>query len=218
MELNRKEFKAMNNPLKEFVDKYHDFRIYKKLLARNGLDLDGKVILEAGCGSGHILKLVLDKWQPKELHAFDYMPEQIKLAQKRGLPANIFVGDITAIDLPSDKFDIVFVIGVFHHVPEWRKALNEVNRVLKPGGVLFTMEVHKRFLDLIDRLAGFGHPVDSRFNWPQFLDALNLAGFSIIDHRNLWFFSGMFRIYVCSKYGSSFSSKKQLDIPASVKG
>jgi ubiquinone/menaquinone biosynthesis C-methylase UbiE len=218
MELSSKEFKAMNNPVKELIEKYHDFRIYKRLLARNGLDLDGKVILDAGCGSGYNLKLIQKAWQPKELHAFDYMPEQIELAKKRRLPANIFVGDITAIDLPSDKFDMVFVIGVFHHVPEWRKALKEVNRVLKPGGVLFTMELHKRFLDLIDRLAGFGHPVDSRFDWSEFIDALNQAGYNIIDRRNLWSFTRMFRIHICSKNGSSLSLLRQLDNPASIKG
>lgn len=221
MELSKKEFKHMNSPLKELEDKYYNFRIYRKLIKRNGLDLDGKVILDAGCGSGYNLKLVLDEWQPKELYAFDYMPEQIELAKRRGLPANIFVGDITDIDLPSDKFDMVFVIGVFHHVPEWRTALTEVCRVLKPGGVLFSLELNKRFLDLTDRFTGFGHPAESRFEWPEFTDALNQAGFSIIDRKNFWLSAGMSRIYVCSKGAkgtSSVSSERQLDIPASIKG
>jgi ubiquinone/menaquinone biosynthesis C-methylase UbiE len=218
MELSSIEFKAMNNPIKELIDKYHDFRIYRKVLARNGIDLDGKMVLEAGCGSGYNLKLLLKTWQPKKVYAFDYMPEQVELAEKRGLQAHIFVGDITAIDLPSDKFDMVIVIGVFHHVPEWRKALREVHRVLKTGGVLLTMELHKRFLDLIDRFAAFGHPVESRFDWPEFTDALHQTGFSIIDRRNLLPFSKMFRIHLCNKDGSSLYSERQLDIPASVKG
>ncbi len=42
--------------------------------------------------------------------------------------------DITAIDLPDASFDVVYCSHVLEHVPEDRKAMSEIFRVLKPGG------------------------------------------------------------------------------------
>ena len=218
MELSRIQFMAMNSPVKKMMDRYQNLRIYKEMFARNGIDLDGKVILDAGCGSGYNLKLISETWQPKEIHGFDYMPGMVKLAKKKGLTANLFVGDITAIDLPSDKFDVVFVVGVFHHVPEWHTALEEVNRIMKTGGVLVSMELNKRFLDLTGRIPGLGHPVESRFEWPEFTDALGQAGFHILEYGNLIPFTEFARTHLCSKDSPCLSLEKQLEISASVKG
>ena len=76
------------------------------LLAISGLSL------VAGCGSGYSIELITKELRPQELVAFDVMPEQIELARQRGLSANVFVGDATNIELPSNKFDAVFVFDI----------------------------------------------------------------------------------------------------------
>jgi SAM-dependent methyltransferase len=205
MQLSGKELKAMNNPIKELLEKYYIFRIHKKLIKKSGLDLDGKAILDAGCGSGYNLELISREWHPKEVCAFDFMPEQVELARQRGLPANIFVGDITDIDLPSERFDIIFINGVLHHVPRWRVGLREINRVLKPGGLLLIREPNKKFLDLVERFFGFSHPEDSRFDWPELIDGLNDAGFAVIEEKKLNIYAGMWRSYACKKAGNEVS-------------
>jgi ubiquinone/menaquinone biosynthesis C-methylase UbiE len=53
-------------------------------------------------------------------------------------------GSVNDIELPSQKFDGVFVCFVLRHVLEWRKALKEINRVLKPGGILLVEEASKK--------------------------------------------------------------------------
>lgn len=45
------------------------------------------------------------------------------------------------IRLPSEKFDAVFIFDVLHHVPEWRSALKEINRVLKACCVLLAIMI-----------------------------------------------------------------------------
>jgi len=135
------------------------------------MQLNHKVILDVGCGSGYSTELLVKEFEPKELVAFDIMPEQVALAKQRGLPANIFLADVTDTELPFSSFDAVFVFGILHHVPEWRGALKEISRVLKPEGVLLIEEPDKKALDDAERYLKIRHPEESRFRWPEFFEA-----------------------------------------------
>jgi uncharacterized membrane protein YdjX (TVP38/TMEM64 family) len=128
--------------------------------------------------------LILDEFQPQELAAFDAMPEQVEIARKRGLPANVEVGDIADTKFTSEQFDAVFTFGVFHHVPEWPKAVREMVRVLKPGGVLVGGEIAKK-------------EENSDFEWKSFAEQLEKAGLKIIEAESIYF--GYFRSFLCQK-------------------
>ena len=199
MEMSEREMKRVNSSPKEFINKQYKFKGFEKLLQRYDVDLEGKVILDAGCGSGHSLQLIAGKYEPGELHGFDFMPEQIDLARQRWLSAEIFVGDITDISLPTGKFDAVFIQGVLHHVPEWRRALEEISRVIKPGGVLLLEEPNKGFLDFVERFFNIEHPEESRFEWPELIAALDEAGFVVTDMRKQTMTAGRWRNFLCVK-------------------
>ena len=51
-----------------------------------------------------------------------------------GLGSRLTVGDAENLCLPDSSFDLVYSWGVLHHSPDTPKAINEVWRVLKPGG------------------------------------------------------------------------------------
>ena len=175
----------------------NEFRTFKVHLKKNHIDLTNKVILDAGCGAGYSSQLIIKEFQPKELFAFDILPEEVELAKRRGLSANLFVGDVTDIKLPSEKFDAVFIFDVLHHVPEWRNALKEINRVLKSGGVLLVQEPHKKALDEIERYFKVYHPKESRFEWPEFVEGLEESGFRVVESRKLYI--GHFQSFLCEK-------------------
>ena len=184
MEMGKTQLQIVNSRIRQLFQKYYEFGIIKKYLRRNHIDLAGKTILDAGCGSGYSTELILDEFQPEELYALDAMPEQAELVGKRGLPVNVSIGDIADTEFSSGKFDAVFTFGVFHHVPEWQKAIEEMKRVLKPGGVLVGGEIAKK-----EKLG--------EFEWAKFAQGLEHAGFKIVENERIYL--GYFRSFMCLK-------------------
>lgn len=185
MLLNKVEYALMNNPVRAAIQR----RFEARRLLRLGGPVPGGAALEMGCGRGVGTELILDVFGASTVDAFDLDPRMISVARgrlrDRGGRVRLWVGDATAIAAPEATYDAVFDFGIIHHIPDWRAALAEVSRVLKPGGRFFAEEmlasfiVHpiaRRFLD---------HPQSDRFDAPMFLHALREAGFTVIASQEL---------------------------------
>ncbi|MCU0772835.1 MAG: class I SAM-dependent methyltransferase [Verrucomicrobia bacterium] len=89
-------------------------------------------LLDAGCGTG-VSTAWLQRYRP-QIFGIDFSNTYIQQARERG---DFFgVMDITRLAFPNGSFDMVCSADALEHVPQLRKALQEVDRVLKPGGVL----------------------------------------------------------------------------------
>jgi ubiquinone/menaquinone biosynthesis C-methylase UbiE len=111
-------------------------------------DVNGKEILDIGCGFGdHLLKL--SKKHPTRLVGFDYSIEQLKLAKKLALPnTKLYLGDMSKkLRHDNAEFDVVFSSLAIHYISkaELRKLFSEVNRVLKNGGEFIFSTAHPIF-------------------------------------------------------------------------
>jgi ubiquinone/menaquinone biosynthesis C-methylase UbiE len=151
MELNKLEFYLMNNPMGRWLQKNVEFKTFKEFLDKHELSLEGKVVLDAGCGSGYSTKLI-QQFSPAELIGFDLMPSQIEMAKRKYSELDFFVGNVLDTHFDSDKFDAVFVFGILHHIPTWKDAIKEFYRTLKPEGVLQVEDLNKdasHFLQLL---------------------------------------------------------------------
>ncbi len=197
MELNKIEFMAMNNPIRRLSQKHIEFKRFKKYIVKQNVQLSNTTILDAGCGSGYSSKLIAKHFYPKELIAFDFMPQQIEIAKKKNPYAKYYVDDITAIHQPSEKFDAAFVFAILHHVPKWKQALDELYRVIKKGGYLFIWEVNDKGVLFVDKYLKFHHPPEARFSREQFSKALIDANFIIKEQSKLVF--NALQAYVCIK-------------------
>lgn len=104
--------------------------------------LAGRTVLEIGCGRGAMsFWLASQLPRPKQVVGADFSPEAIRLARRLTdtspeLPLTWSVEDIQAIRQPDASFDFVLSCETIEHVPDPRKALRELARVLRPGGRL----------------------------------------------------------------------------------
>jgi len=95
MKMDKKELRFMNSYFRQFFLKYYEFKVFKKFLKKNHIDLNKKVILDAGCGCGYSTELIIKEFQPEEIFAFDIAPNQIESRFKwpefiKGLEDNEF--------------------------------------------------------------------------------------------------------------------------------
>ena len=83
--------------------------------------------------------------------AIDLSPKSLEMARKnfewRGLRGNFQVGDSENIPFADNTFDYVYSHGVIHHTPNMPRAVQEIHRVLKPGGQAVIMVYHKNSLN-----------------------------------------------------------------------
>jgi ubiquinone/menaquinone biosynthesis C-methylase UbiE len=178
--LSESQLKGMDSSLREWYLKSRELPVLKKMLRKAGISLQGKAIMDAGCGSGIGTKYLLSEYAPSKTIAFDYMPEQIELAKKKGLPVDFYVGDMRATGLPGESLDACFAITVLHHIPDWEKAVKEAARLLRSGGVFLVEE-----------------PQEASFNWARFEATAKANGFAILDKRYCMPF--VTRSYLCQK-------------------
>jgi len=196
MLLNRFETLLMNNPVRASIQRSFEARRLERM---GGITRNGHV-LEVGCGRGVGVEILLDRFHAARVDAFDLDPKMVARARRRARrrrgAVTLWVGDATRIKAQDDAYDAVFDFGIIHHIPDWRAALREVHRVLKPGGRFFCEEVHERLIvhPLWRRL--LDHPMEDRFDHAQFLDELRGAGFDVLADERLW---GWFGWYVADK-------------------
>jgi ubiquinone/menaquinone biosynthesis C-methylase UbiE len=104
-------------------------------------------ILELGCGTGVGTAEILRHLQPRELVATDLDPDMLRDATRRLREAHLAQRvtfeqvDATRLPYADGTFDAVVAFAILHHIPEYRAALGEIARVLKPDGVLLLEEV-----------------------------------------------------------------------------
>lgn len=70
----------------------------------------------------------------------DYMSKLLNSLQLSNV--DIQIADATKLDFSDDSFDVVFADCVIQHISDYRKAIDEMVRVLKPGGMLFISSVN----------------------------------------------------------------------------
>ena len=186
MLMNSTEKFLMNNPVRSAVQRYWEV---PKLLKMGGVMRGGRA-LEIGCGRGVGTKLILQCFNAECVDAFDLDPEMVELARERlkseADRVKLWVGDATSIQADNDTYDAVFDFGIIHHIPDWKNAIREVFRVLKPGGRFYAEEIFDKFITSPIWKRILEHPQENRFNHAAFRNELETNHFNIIATSQLW--------------------------------
>ena len=105
-------------------------------------DVDGRRVLDAGCGSGPLSAALGAKGAI--MTGFDSSPAMLELARQRlGAAADLYVADLSKpLPFADGSFDDVVSSLVLHYLEDWSAPLAELRRVLKPGGRLILSVNH----------------------------------------------------------------------------
>ena len=150
--------------------------------------VNGKTVLEAATGTGLIAKNIAGS--AKTVEAVDASPEMIRAAKKASSSAKLHfsVQDIFSLPYADESFDVVIASNVLHIIPEPEKALRELTRVLRDGGVLILPTFTHKKNSLRGKIRAFfmklaGFPLHSTWSEDEYVSFLEKNGLSITKHE-----------------------------------
>ena len=146
--------KLYHFPAPAFIGRFLDSDLRRwvqppdKLIKRSGIK-PGMTVMDLGCGSGAFTPFVARAvGEQGKVYAVDIQPAMLKQLERK-LPetenqdiSNIDMKQASAYDLPfeDESLDLVYMVTVLQEIPDRGKALREIKRVLKPGGILAVTE------------------------------------------------------------------------------
>lgn len=108
----------------------------------------GQMALEIGCGMGSVAAVMAQ--QGLRVTALDLSMTAVQMTRRRfelmGLEGNILQADGEQLPFPDRTFDLVWSWGVIHHSANTARIVEEIYRVLKPGGEAKVMVYHRHSL------------------------------------------------------------------------
>ncbi len=100
--------------------------------------------LDLACGTGDLARLIHDRFPKAEVTGIDLTPAMVTLARHHTSPGLSFeVGDMDALPFPAASMDLVTGGYALRNAPDLGRALDEVCRVLRPGGVCAFLDFGK---------------------------------------------------------------------------
>jgi len=115
--------------------------------------LEPKRILDIGCGTGYFTRLLRSKYKKTEIVALDLSEAMVKTTRKahsRRMPWHgrnqHSIGDAASLPFKAERFDLVCSNLAMQWLPEPQEMLQEMRRVLAPGGLILFSTFGRRTL------------------------------------------------------------------------
>jgi SAM-dependent methyltransferase len=134
---------------------------------------DGEKVLDVGCGTGSLTFALAKYPNLDEIAAIDFSPVFVDAATRRNTDPRVKIRQADACALPFENgaFDRALALLVLHFVPEAGKAVAEMRRAVKPGGVVAAvvwdhlggMPGMRMMVDTVATLSEGGRQLRSRY-------------------------------------------------------
>jgi len=100
-------------------------------------DLNNKKVIDVGCGKGRFIKELQSLFSKAEFYGIDISEKMLDFCPKK---AKVSVGNILNINYPDETFDFVYCVEALEHAIRVEKAIQEMCRILKPGGKIVIID------------------------------------------------------------------------------
>jgi ubiquinone/menaquinone biosynthesis C-methylase UbiE len=178
----------------ELFGKDHDFFVRNKAdtllsaFGSSGMDSSKLQVLDIGCGVGLVHRYI--KNAVGSVHGTDVSGASLDIARTENPDIAYDAYDGVNLPYPDASFDVAYAICVLHHVPvpQWQKFVDEMRRVVRPGGQILLIEHNP--LNPATQFVVRNAPMDENavLVWPRRLRALmRAAGLLEPDTRYILF-------------------------------
>jgi len=133
-------------------------------------------------------------------------------------PPRFIVSDVRKIGFANDYFDYLYSMGTVEHSPQYRTAVAECYRVLKPGGRAIIGVPNKldpflrpAMVACLSKIGLYSYGYELSFSWREWGQILEEAGFRVLDNSGILFMPGLLRmadlyLHCYTKSGSVLTS------------
>jgi SAM-dependent methyltransferase len=142
------------------------------------------VIMDIGCSSGFLLRKIQKQFPSAMVLGADYVPAPLHRLAKNHPDLPLLQFDLTTCPLPDACLDAVSLANVLEHIGDDAKAVQQVYRMLRPGGVtVIEVPAGPHLFDVYDKqLLHF-----RRYSRQSLHDLLANAGFEVLDESHIGF-------------------------------
>jgi SAM-dependent methyltransferase/uncharacterized protein YbaR (Trm112 family) len=123
-----------------------DWRYFLEGLGIEESELEGKAVLDAGCGSGRLTRQIGDHGAGIVIGVdMNDAVEHVYQSTRDADNVHIVQGNIMKLPFKNKVFDLVWSNGVIHHTPDAAACHLALSRMVKPGGTLYVWVYARRF-------------------------------------------------------------------------
>jgi 2-polyprenyl-3-methyl-5-hydroxy-6-metoxy-1,4-benzoquinol methylase len=128
-------------------------KFFKEATGLGAPQLQGKLVLEAGCGMGRFMEVAASHGAHVVGLDLSRAPERARKSTRFPAQVDFVQGDLMNPPFETESFDVVYSIGVLHHTPNTRQAFHGIAPLVRPGGRL-SVWVYRTFQPEIPVSAG----------------------------------------------------------------
>ena len=122
------------------LDFLHSFE--SDILLRMFRNFRGKNVLDVGCGTGRLIRLLKDRGAI--VTGADVSEQMIKITAKKFPDIKVVSSDIENLPFEDKSFDVVVAAFVIVHLGSLQQAFDEVYRVIKDGGIFILTNINQK--------------------------------------------------------------------------